>query len=100
MLAQLLAQLLGPGDRIDAVHTHFDSRSSSDGLSVMFTTLALALLLCAVLVLLHRVQRARQRREEQAGAERRRDLTASPTQKLQMTQTMSLLKKQPTARGR
>ena len=100
MLAQLLAQLLGPGDRIDAVHTHFDSRSSSDGLGVMFTTLALALLLCGVLVLLHRVQRGKQRREEQAGAERRRNLTASPTQRLQMTQTMSLLKRPPTARGR
>ncbi|MHC4063892.1 MAG: hypothetical protein ACYSUI_05255 [Planctomycetota bacterium] len=100
MLAQLLAQAVGPGDRIDAVHTHFSGRSSSDGLNVFLTTLALAVVLSGVLLLLSRVQRAKQRREERAQDQRRHDLVASHRQSAQPTPEMTLLKKRPAVRGR
>lgn len=96
----MLAQIVSAGDRIDAVHTHFRDRTSADGLNVVFAALAVALLLCGLLLVVGRIQLVRQRREEQARDERRRNLTGSADLGQQQTPTLTLLKKQPAARGR
>ena len=81
----LLAQFASPSQRIDAVQTHFAGRGSAGGLNVILATTIIAVLLCGVLVLLNRIQRMRLRREEELGAERRRQLTARHDQGLQLT---------------
>ncbi len=86
----LLAQFGSPSQRIDAVQTHFSGRGSAGGLNVILATAIIAVLLCGVLVLLNRIQRNRRRREEELGAERRRQLTAHYHQGPQLTHSTLL----------
>ena len=76
MFLPLLAQLVGPDERVGAVHRHFAGRSSADGLQVIVAVVLMAVLLCGVLLLLHRVEQQKQRRKEERRARRRRELTA------------------------
>jgi len=100
MLGSLLAQLGTPGEKLDAVHTHFARKTPSDGLSVIFATLIIAVLLSGVLLLLNRVQQAKQQREDQTRARRRRELTVAHRPSTQPTSSMTLLRQHPTPRGR
>lgn len=77
MWVHLLAQTMSPGERIGALHDHFASRTTADGLQVLYTTLIVAVLLCAVLVLLHRIQQANERRRERAREEARQARTSA-----------------------
>lgn len=76
MLLPLLAQLVGPSERVGAVHKHFAGRSSAEGLQVIVAVALMSVLLCGVLLLLHRVEQQKQRLKEEKRARRRRELTA------------------------
>ncbi len=80
MFLPLLAQMVGPDERVGAVHKHFAGRSAADGLQVIVTVALVAVLLCGVLLLLHRVEQHKQRRKEEERAERRREMTAPRNQ--------------------
>ena len=93
-LANLIAQTISPGERLDAVHKYFEEQGQSQGLGVLWGGLLFALGLCAVLMVLNRIQLSGRRREEAARDRQRaaRKQTANPT--VQTTRTMSLLQKQ------
>ena len=94
----LLAQAISPGERIEALNKHFSSRTGADGWHVLYATLIIAVLLCAVLVLLHRVQQAKEQREERARDQARRARTAAAQQPgRQSLRTLSLIKKRRAA---
>jgi len=62
-IATLLGQI-NPSDRLDAVHSHFSEGSPSNSLSIVVGVAVGLALLCGLLVLVNRIQRARLRREE------------------------------------
>jgi hypothetical protein len=98
MWTYLLAQTLTSGERIEAVHGHFSSRTGADGLQVLYATLIVAVLLCVVLVLLNRVQQAKEQREERARDQARRARTAAFQQPGQQSlSTASLIEKRQAA---
>lgn len=98
MLTYLIAQTLDPGQRLGAVHEHFNQRTASDSLQVVYLTLIAAVLLCGALVLLNRIQRASQRREEQAGDQRREEMTAKLVPSHTISRDLSLIDKRKASR--
>jgi len=62
-LPRLFAQI-NPSDRLDAVHSHFSEGSPSNSLSIVVGVALGLALLCGLLILVNRIQRARLRREE------------------------------------
>lgn len=98
MLIELLAQALSPGERIEALHGHFSTRSTWDSLQVIYVTAIIAVVLCAVLLLLNRVQRAKAQREERARDQRRRAQTARPEAQTQVSRNLTLIQKRQAER--
>ena len=74
-LTMVLGQAVTPRDRLSAVHRYFDSREGSHTLGVVFGALILAVLLCGLLLLVHRVQIRKQQRAAEARAKRRQSMT-------------------------
>ena len=98
MLTGLIAQITSVGDRIDAVHKYFDSRQDSDGLNVVFGALVIAVVLCGVLIVLHRIQVAGRRREDRARAKRRESLSTHARPAAQVSRELTLIQKRQAAR--
>ncbi|MFQ5489073.1 MAG: hypothetical protein ACE5GE_00010 [Phycisphaerae bacterium] len=74
MFGMILAQLVGPAERLDAVQGHFMQRTMSDGMQVIYVTLIIAVVLCGVLLLVGRLDRGRHAREERAREQRRQQM--------------------------
>ena len=98
MLIELLAQALSPGERIEALHGHFSTRSTWDSFQVVYATAIIAVVLCAALLLLSRIQRARAQREERARDQRRRARTARPEPQTQVSRNLTLIQKRQAER--
>ena len=98
MLTGLIAQITTVGDRIDAVHKYFDSRQDSDGLNVVLGALMIAMVLCGLLTVLHRIQLAGRRREDRARAKRRESLSDKLRPAARISRDLTLIQKQQTAR--
>ena len=98
MLIELLAQALSPGERIEALHGHFSTRSAWEGLQVVYVTAIIAVVLCAALLLLSRVQRAKAQREERARDKRRRARTARPEPQTQVSRNLTLIQRRQAER--
>ena len=98
MLIELLAQVLSPGERIEALHGHFSTRTGWDGLQVVYVTAIIAVVLCAVLLLLSRIQRAKAQREERARDQRRRARTVRPEAQTQVSRNLTLIQKRQAER--
>jgi hypothetical protein len=91
MLVQLLAQTMSPGQRIDAVHGHFAGRSGGEGLTVLYATLIIAVLLAGLLLIVHRIQRAKADREERARDELRKARTSQSGRPGQASRKLTLI---------
>jgi hypothetical protein len=81
MFSKLLAQGLSGGERYDAVHEHFATRSYEEALQVILVALLVAIGLCAILLLSYRTQE-RHRRHHDIDAGRRRKRITSQRQPL------------------
>jgi hypothetical protein len=79
MLLHTLAQNLSGGQRYDAVHEHFSTRSYEEALQVILVSLLVAICLCVILLISYRAQE-RHRRHLDLDAGRRRKRITSPRQ--------------------
>jgi hypothetical protein len=91
MLAGLLAQTMSPGQRIDAVHGHFANRSGLEGLTVLYATLIVAVLLAGLLLIVHRIQRVKADRDERTREELRKARTSQSNRPGRASRELTLL---------
>ncbi len=98
MLNQLLAQTLSPGQRIDALHGHFSNRTGWEGLQVVYVTAIIAVVLCGILLLMGRIQRARQEREERARDQIRQARSAQFEPRTRASRSLTLIQQRQAER--